>query len=48
MTATRVLNSFYSSFGLPAYDENSVPTGENAPAFPYITYSFHTVVFLTI
>lgn len=33
------LYDFWASFGLPAYEQNSVPTGENAPAFPYITYS---------
>lgn len=40
MTASRALYSFYSSFGIPVYDENSVPTGKNAPNFPYLTYSF--------
>lgn len=38
MTKTAALNDFWSSFGLPAYDEASVPTGDNAPEFPYITY----------
>ena len=32
------LNTFWSSFGLPAYNEASVPTGPQAPDFPYITY----------
>ena len=33
------IQDFWSSFGVPAYDEYSVPTGDNAPKFPYITYS---------
>lgn len=40
MTASRAIKNFYSSFGLPVYDMASVPTGDNAPDFPYITYSF--------
>lgn len=28
----------WSSFGIPAYDAASVPDGDNAPSFPYITY----------
>lgn len=36
MDAEQALHSFWSSFDLPAYDENSVP--ENAQ-LPYITYS---------
>lgn len=39
MTKEEALHSFYSSFGLEAFEEHSVPTGEDAPAFPYITYS---------
>jgi len=38
ITKSMAINSFWSAFGLPAYDMYSVPTGENAPAFPYITY----------
>ena len=30
--------SFWSGFGIPAYEENSVPTGENRPTYPYLTY----------
>lgn len=33
------LHSFWSQFGLTAYDEASVPTGDDAPPFPYITYN---------
>lgn len=35
MTVAQVLNNFWNSFGLPAYDENTVP--DNA-VMPYITY----------
>lgn len=31
--------AFWSGFGIPAYDAASVPTGDNAPPFPYITYT---------
>lgn len=33
------IQEFWSSFGVTAYDEYSVPAGDNAPEFPYITYS---------
>ena len=42
MTKTAALHSFYSSFGLPAYEENSVPAGKDAPEFPYLTYNVVT------
>lgn len=45
MTKTEALYSFWSSFGLPAYDELSVPmTAENQPDvdFPYLTYQTMT------
>ena len=29
---------FWSSFGVPAFEENSVPTGDDFPGFPYITF----------
>lgn len=35
MDRIQALHLFYSSFGLNAYDENSVPEGTN---LPYITY----------
>lgn len=38
MDKFQALQSFWSSYGLSAYDENTVPTAENTPAFPYITY----------
>lgn len=34
----QALHSFWASFGWPAYDEFTVPTGSNAPTMPYITY----------
>lgn len=36
---TQAIYNFWSSFGLTAYEENTVPTGENAPKLPYITYA---------
>lgn len=38
----QTLHLFWSSFGLAAYDESTVPTGSNAPDFPYITYNVVT------
>lgn len=34
--------SFFSSFGLEAFPASSVPTGDDAPDFPYITYDAPT------
>lgn len=39
MTIAAALQSFYSSFGLPAYEENSVP---DDATFPYVTYDVVT------
>lgn len=39
MDKAQALHNFWSSFGLPAYDENTVP--ENAPE-RYITYNVST------
>lgn len=38
MTKEARMHSFWSSFGLTAYEENSVPKGEEKPEFPYLTY----------
>ncbi|MDE7398965.1 MAG: hypothetical protein K2N06_05490 [Oscillospiraceae bacterium] len=38
----QALYQFWSSFEWAAYDENSVPTGSNAPKSQYITYSVVT------
>ncbi len=42
MTKAQALNKFFSSFLLTAYEEDAVPQGENAPDFPYATYSLIT------
>lgn len=34
----QALYEFWSSFGLQAFDVSTVPSGEFAPSFPYITY----------
>ena len=39
---TQALYNFFSGFELPAYEENTVPTGANVPALPYITYATAT------
>ena len=39
MTKGQAIQNFWESFGIPAYDETTVP--DNAP-FPYITYQVHT------
>ena len=42
MTKCAALHQFWSGFGIDAYEENSVPSGADAPSFPYITYSVVT------
>lgn len=44
MTKEAALQKFFSSFDLEAYEENNVPSGEDedAPDFPYLTYSVAT------
>ena len=45
MTKEEALYNFWSSFGLPAYEENSVyamASQGNAPVLPYITYEVVT------
>lgn len=42
MTKATAIYQFWAGFGIPTYEENAVPTGEDAPAFPYITYSLTT------
>lgn len=42
MTKAAALYAFWSGFGLPAYEETTVPTGDDAPPFPYITYQVIT------
>ena len=38
MTKEQVLQEFFSGFGLAAFQEDAVPTGDDKPQFPYITY----------
>ena len=38
MDKFQALQTFWSSFSIPAYDENTVPTGDAKPSYPYITY----------
>ena len=42
MTKASALYNFFSSFGINAYEETLVPTGEEAPKFPYLTYQLVT------
>lgn len=42
MDKAQALHKFWSSFGLPAYDSSTIPTGNDAPQFPYITYDVET------
>lgn len=39
MDKAQAIHHFWSSFGIPAYDENTIPTGESRPTPPYITYN---------
>lgn len=39
MDKAQAIQNFWSRFGWQAFSENSVPTGDNAPGLPYITYS---------
>ncbi len=38
MNKAQALHMFWSSFGLDAYDESTVPSGTGSPKMPYITY----------
>ena len=45
MTKAAALYQFFSSFGIPAYEENTpiaMAEGGNAPTFPYLTYENKT------
>jgi len=43
MTKNAAIQSFFESFGLPAFPSASVPTsGDEMPSFPYLTYSAPT------
>lgn len=41
-TKAATVYDFWNSFGMTGYEENTVPTGEDAPKFPYITYQLVT------
>lgn len=42
MDKFQAIHKFWSSFGIPAFDENTVPTGDEQPSLPYITYTAAT------
>lgn len=42
MTKASALYNFFSSFDIEAYEETLVPTGDEAPKFPYLTYQLIT------
>ena len=42
MTKAATIQGFWESFGLAAFEENAVPSGKDAPEFPYITYELVT------
>lgn len=42
MDKWQAIDTFWNSFGIPAYDQNSVDTGEDSPQLPYITYEAQT------
>lgn len=39
MDIYQAFQNFWESFGIDAYDENTVPTGNLRPELPYITYN---------
>lgn len=45
MTKAAAFHSFWSQFGVPAFEENSVPDGDDAPGFPRLTYEYGTGAF---
>ena len=47
MTKAGALYQFFSSFGIEAYEETLVPSGDEAPKFPYLTYQLVTDSFDT-
>lgn len=42
MTKAAAIYQFWSSFGLEAFEENSVYQMDESPSFPYITYELNT------
>jgi hypothetical protein len=47
MTKMQALYSFFSSFGIPAYEENAIYAADVVLPLPYITYSVSTASFLS-
>ena len=45
MNKAEAYYAFWSQFGIPAYEENTVPDGPDAVGFPRITYEFGTDAF---
>ena len=45
MTKAAAWHAFWERFGVPVFEENSVPDGEDAPGFPRLTYQFGTDAF---
>lgn len=46
MTKNAAIQAFFSGFGLDAYPSISVPTGDDAPDYPYVTYTAPTAAAL--
>lgn len=42
MTKAAAIYQFWASFGLDAYEENSVYQMDEVPKFPYLTYEFNS------
>lgn len=42
MNKHSAIQAFFSGFGLDAFPSISVPTGSDAPSFPYVTYTAPT------
>lgn len=38
LTKIEAIYQFFAGFGVPAFEQNSVPDGKDRPAYPYITY----------
>lgn len=38
----QALYKFWSQFGLPCFDEHTIPSGDVSPSLPYITYEAAT------
>ena len=44
-TKAAAFHAFWAQFGVPAYEENSVPDGDDSTGFPRLTYEFGTDAF---